>query len=77
MAMFCGILVGLITAAILYYYLFDDFSEFLDCIRLWLTPDILDWMRGELDRDFWAGFKLLIWFGVSILMGLGVYFKMV
>ena len=75
--MFLAILVGLVTAGVLYYYLFDDFYEFLDSIRLLFTPYVLDWIRGELDRGFWTGFKLLIWFGVSVLMGVGVYFKMV
>lgn len=76
MAMFLAILVALFTAITLYKLLFDDIYDFGECIRFWFTPNIISWFRGELDRDWWAELKLIIWLGMTVLMGYGTYVKL-
>lgn len=41
--------------------LFPSASDFLDTIRLLITPRILDLLRGEAFDDQWAHFKVAAW----------------
>ncbi|MEZ6319182.1 MAG: hypothetical protein R3B49_10605 [Phycisphaerales bacterium] len=40
---------------------FGDWSEFVECVKYWLTPDIISLVRGEWSEDWWAEFKLFAW----------------
>lgn len=39
---------------------FGDWSGFWECVRFWLTPDIISLFRGEYGKDKWAEIKLFI-----------------
>lgn len=71
--MMAGILMGMVTAFLLYKWLFDDIYEFGECLKFWLMPDIISLLRGQWDKDWWAELKLLVWLGMTILMGWGAY----
>lgn len=68
-----SIVVGIITAAVLFKYFFKDRDDFIECVKFWLTPDIISAFRGEYFDDYWAEFKLLIWGGISAAMTYGTY----
>lgn len=38
--------------------IFGDPDEFLECLRLWFTPDWISVLNGEWSEDFWAEMKL-------------------
>jgi hypothetical protein len=39
---------------------FDDWADFLECVRFWFTPDWISLFRGEWGEDRWDTFKLAI-----------------
>lgn len=43
------------------WVLFREWDEFADCVRFWLTPDILSAFRGEFINDMWAEMRLGLW----------------
>jgi len=59
------------------WILFKDWGNFWDCVKFWLTPDIISAFRGEWIEDQWAQMKLFVWvtlctgavFGESLLLG--------
>jgi hypothetical protein len=64
-----AIAVGGVTAAILFRLFFTSFAEFVDCLRLYFTPEIISAFRGEWRESDWAYVKVLIYFGLSIGSG--------
>jgi len=40
------------------WVLFSDWGEFWECVRFWLTPDVISLFRGEWGEDWWAEMKL-------------------
>lgn len=68
-----SIAAGLLTLWVLFQVLFGNKEELIKCIKFWFTPDIVSMFRGQYWDDHWAEFKLLIWLGVSVAVGLGVY----
>ena len=75
MDVFFAILASLITAILLFRVFFGTLNEFVDCVRFWLTPYIISWLRGESTEDWWAELKLIIWLLMSFGIGYGVYIK--
>jgi hypothetical protein len=59
------------------WVVFKDSGDFWECIKFWLTPDIISLFRGEWMEDQWAQMKLFFWvvlcagavFGESLLLG--------
>ena len=51
----------------LYRLIFQDFDEFSTALWFWLKPDTWSFFDGTFFEDFWAEFKLAIFFGVSFL----------
>ena len=43
------------------WLLFKDWENFWDCVKFWLTPDIISLFRGEWIEDQWAQVKLSLW----------------
>ncbi len=43
------------------WVLFKDWENFWDCLKFWLTPDIISLFRGEWIEDQWAQVKLSLW----------------
>jgi hypothetical protein len=43
------------------WILFKDWENFWDCLKFWLTPDIISLFRGEWIEDQWAQVKLSLW----------------
>ena len=45
--MIFAILIGLLTAVLLYFVMFKDWDEFVECIEFCCTPDIISALRGK------------------------------
>ncbi|MFC2715417.1 hypothetical protein [Kingella denitrificans] len=71
--MIFAIAAALLTAVLLYMLLFEDWDDFLECVKFWLMPDIISMFRGKYWEDVWAELKLLVWLGISIGVGALVY----
>ena len=71
--MIYAIAAALVTAALLYTLLFEDLEEFTECVKFYLTPDIISLFRGKFWEDYWAETKLALWLGISALVGMLVY----
>ncbi len=68
-----SILAGIITAAVLFKPFFNDKDDFINCVKFWLTPDIISVFKGEYFDDHWAEFKLVAWAGISAAIAYGTY----
>ena len=68
-----SVLAGLASMALFFRWFFGDREEFFECIRFWLTPDIISLFRGEWGDDWWAEWKLGFWFLMGIVPGVLVY----
>lgn len=75
MAILAGIFVGLLTAFLLFKWLFGDLDEFLQCIKFVFMPDIISLLRGQWDKDWWGELKIIVWLVMTALMGYGTYAK--
>ena len=75
MSVILSIIVSLAVGYMLYKLLFDDLDEFLDCVKFWLTPDIISLFRGQYYEDMWAEIKLILWLAITIGCGYGIYVK--
>lgn len=73
MAIMLAILAGLVTAAMLFYLLFDDWEEWVECVKFCFTPDIISLFQGKWLEDSWAEIKILIWLGLSVAVGILTY----
>lgn len=69
MILVASIVVGVVVAGVLFRAFFDNVAEFLDCLRLCFTPEIISAFRGEWEESNWACIKVLIYFGLSIGSG--------
>ena len=61
----------LIVANVPLYWLigwvfFKDWADFWECVKYWLTPDIVSLFRGEWTEDRWAQLKLGFWIFLCI-----------
>ena len=56
-----GIAVAIGVMVLLFKPLFGDADGFGECVRFWLTPDLLSLFKGEYSEDWWAEMKLGIW----------------
>ena len=63
--MIFAIAAALLTAVLLYMLLFEDWDDFLECVKFWLMPDIISMFRGKYWEDAWAELKLYGWALVS------------
>lgn len=43
------------------WVIFSTWEEFFECVKFWLTPDIISMFRGEWVEDTWAELKLFAW----------------
>ncbi len=43
------------------WIVFRHWEDFWDCVKFWLTPDIISAFRGEWIEDQWAQTKLFLW----------------
>lgn len=73
MVLAVAVIVALLTAYQLYTFLFKDWDEFSECLLFWFTPDLWSLLRGQLHKDLWAEFKLLLWIAGVFSMGFSVY----
>lgn len=67
------ILASLLTAALLYYILFKDWDDFLQCIKYLFIPNIISALRGKYIDDIWAETKLAVWLVISLAVGILIY----
>ena len=55
------IVVNIPVYYLFWKWLFGSWEEFWECLRFWLTPDIISAFRGEYFEDFWSEMKLAWW----------------
>ena len=73
MAITCGIIAGVLVLVLLFKPFFGDVGGFWECIRFWLTPDVVSMFRGEWEEDWWSEMKLGLWLVCGGAAGFGVY----
>ena len=71
--MIFAILIGLLTAVLLYFVMFKDWDEFIECVEFYCTPDIISALQGRYWDDVWAETKILLWLGISLAAGASAY----
>ena len=71
--MIFAILIGLLTAVLLYFVMFKDWDEFVECVEFYCTPDIISALRGRYWDDVWAETRILLWLGISLAAGASAY----
>jgi hypothetical protein len=69
-----SILIGSLMAWLLFRFFFDDFGDFMERVRFWITPDIVSMFQGEWLENEWASTKLFIYVGLCVGSGIGTYF---
>jgi hypothetical protein len=63
------IILGIVNIPVYFglrWLIFDDWDNFLESIRFWLTPDIFSLLNGEYWEDWWGEMKLGAWVVASI-----------
>lgn len=65
MIILASIAVGAAVAGVLFKVFFDSWEDFLDCLRLESTPELLSVFRGEWHERQWAHVKVLFYVGLS------------
>ena len=73
MRIFLTTISVLLTLWPMYRLLFGSREEFVECLRYWITPDIVSLFRGKFWEDSWAELKLGVWIGSAALVGFGDY----
>jgi hypothetical protein len=68
-----GIIAGLVVLVLLFKPFFGDMTGFWECVRFWLTPDIISLFRGEWGEDWLAEMKLGLWLACGGGAGFAVY----
>jgi len=52
------------------WVVFREWEEFFECVRFWLTPDIISAFNGEYFDDIWGEMRLGLW---AVLCGVSIY----
>jgi hypothetical protein len=73
MELLLSIMAGLVTLRYSFGLFFTDLDDFVDCIRLWFTPQIINIFRGEWEREWWAELKLFFWLLLGVTSGYGAH----
>jgi uncharacterized membrane protein len=73
---YAAIGVGMFMAAFLFRLFFQDFTDFWECVRYWLRPDILSWFKGESVEDAWSEMKLFVWVALATGSGILAYHQL-
>ncbi|TDR20832.1 hypothetical protein C8D91_1810 [Marinicella litoralis] len=68
-----SILTGAVILKYSFKYFFQDSQDFIDCVKYWLTPDIIAFLRGEWDRQYWSEMRLFFWLLLGSLSAYGAY----
>ena len=55
------VVVNIPVCWLLGWVVFKDWGDFWECVKFWLTPDIISAFRGEWIEDQWAQMKLFLW----------------
>lgn len=66
---YASVAAGCLMAIVLFKPFFRDFAGFGECLHYWFRWDILYIFRGDVIEDLWSGLKLIIWVGLSFLIG--------
>jgi hypothetical protein len=69
MLVFLSVLAAVVMGALLFRLFFEDFADFIECLRFYFQPDIISVFRGEWAEDWWATMKLGVWLVLSLGMG--------
>ena len=71
-----SIAVGLLVAGLLFRAFFDDWDGFMECVRYYLTPEIISIFRGEWGENGWAEMKLSVYIALSVGSGTLAFIKL-
>ena len=72
-ALILAILSGVATLIISFKLFFRDRYDFWECIKYYLTPDIISAFRGDWKHDIWAEATLFVWFALAGFTAFLVY----
>lgn len=76
MILVLSIAFGFLVATLLFRAFFEDWAGFWECVRYYLTPDILSLFRGEYGADVWASLKLGVYTFLSAGSGYLAFVKL-
>ena len=68
-----SLVVSALVGRWLFRWIFDDWQDFLDCLRLSLTPDLISLFRGEYWEDLKQSFKLTLFLAAALGSGALTY----
>jgi hypothetical protein len=71
MSLVAAVIAGILTAIMLFKFIFKDANQFIQTIKYWLSPFGI--IRGEFDKEFKAEIEMFFWLGGSIGMAIWVY----
>ncbi len=73
METFLAIITSAVTLRYSFKFFFNGLEDFADCVKYWMTPDIIAIFRGEWDRQYWAETRIFFWLLLGVLSGYGAY----
>lgn len=73
MAIFLAFIATLVTAWILYKFIFGSWAAFKECAEFWGQPEIVSILFGEFKQDVIAELRFWVWSGGSLAVGYFVY----
>jgi len=76
MLIYASIGVGLFVALILFKIVFEDFDDFIDCIKFWLQGDFISMLTGEREEYRWDTLRIFLWIAISGAGGVCAYFQL-
>ncbi len=62
------VILFVVAAILLFKRFFGSKEEFIECLKFWLMPDIVNWIRGEFWQNEIAKLKIFFWLLSSILV---------
>lgn len=73
MEIFLSIVAALTVLRSTFKWFFDSMDDMLESLMFWVTPDVIDMMRGRFQESLWAELKVWVWVGMSVIVGFAVH----
>ncbi len=73
MEIILSIAAGLAVLRLTFSWFWDGRDDFVDAVKMWFTPDIIDAFRGRWFESHWAELKIFFWLLLGIAAGYCVH----